>query len=230
MEFWGRFSVIQREVATTLNNHRMIRSTFNRFTISAACVVGVLISGCFKEPLAPVMSSWDVNLTVPLVNRTYSIAQIVDKDTALLRVGTGNTLSLVTSSDIPPAYVGSSLSFSPQNTGMSMKLGVFGIVMEPIVSSIVIPGLPQGATVPIPNTTIAVPAVFDTISTFESVTLVAGTMTLTFRNNLPVPVDIVAPIYMLDDASNVIATFEYNPVTIPAKCGTDHVNYAGRRV
>jgi hypothetical protein len=75
--------------------------------------------------------------------------------------------------------------------------------------------LPPGAYIPIPDTTIDIGDVRDTIPTFESVTFDSGTISLTVRNNLPVPIDVVAPIYLLNEGDAVIARFVFSPAVIP---------------
>jgi hypothetical protein len=162
------------------------------------------------------MPSWDVQLTMPLVNRTYTIAQVVEKDTSLIRVGAGNQIVIAVDADVKPVFVGDNLSFMPRSAIARMRVGIFNVTMQPIITAVVIPGLPPGVMMPIRDTTIVVPAIQDTITTFESATLVDGIISISLRNNLPVPVDVTGPFYLVDDVNNVIAVFEYYPSTIPA--------------
>jgi hypothetical protein len=187
-----------------------------KFGFAVSLIIMLGISGCIEKPLAPVMPTWDVQLTMPLVNRTYTIAQVVEKDTSLLRAGAGNQVLIAAHADVKPVYVGDNLSFMPRSATARMRVGIFNVTMAPIVTPVTIPGLPPGLMIPVRDTTIAVPSIQDTITAFESATLVDGIMSLSLRNNLPVPVDVTGPFYMIDDASNVIAVFEYYPSTIPA--------------
>ena len=171
---------------------------------------------CFTDPLEPVAPSWDVNLTIPLANRFYSLLEIVRKDTSLLRVGAGQQITYSTSMVAAPTTVGDLITISPNDTSLQVNFGVFRVDAPPLVAPLDIPWLPQGSSVPVPDTTIVTPDVQDTITTFESIIFEDGTIDLTIENNLPVDIEAVNPIQLLDNLGNVAATFTFNPQTIPA--------------
>ncbi len=57
---------------------------------------------CFQDLQEPVAPSWDVALTLPLINRSHSLTDIVEKDTGMLRVGVGGLIMYTTSLAAPP--------------------------------------------------------------------------------------------------------------------------------
>ncbi len=186
---------------------------------------------CFNEPLEPVAPSWDVNLTVPLANRFYTLSEIVQKDTSMLRVGVGQQIIYSTTVSTSPLADSNFISINPKDTTLHIKFGVFRVVSPPIVRPIQLPWVPQGVSVPIPDTSFSVADLTDSIPTFQSVTFESGTMSLSIQNNLPVPIDIISPIHMVDAQGNVIGTFIYTPSTIgPNSSGVASDDLAGKSV
>ena len=178
--------------------------------------LALLSLNCFKEPLAPIAPTWDTNVTIPLINRLYTVSEIVAKDTALLKVG-GSQISVSKGVDINPTYVNDKLSLSPKDTSVQAKFGAFAITTPDQRMPINIPWLPQGYTVPVPDTTMSFADLSATIPVFESVTLKSGTINLLVENNLPVAMQVQSPIRLLDRNGNIVATFVFNPSTIPAR-------------
>ena len=184
---------------------------------------------CFNEPLEPVAPSWDTNLSIPLANRQYTLSQIVEKDTSLLRVGVGGEITYATTITAPPTFIGDLITISPNDTTVDVKLGAFVVASPPLFAPIQIPWLPQGSSVPIPDTTVTFADIPHTIPTFQRVTMESGTMSLTLQNNLPVPMDVLNPIQLLDSQGIVVATFAFTPATIPANSSRTAIDdLAGR--
>ena len=72
---------------------------------------------CINKPMEPVMPNWDVDLAAPVANRTYSLGEIISKDTSLLSVSPGGTqMMLKTSVKADPTVVGDRISLDAFNT------------------------------------------------------------------------------------------------------------------
>ena len=177
-------------------------------------VVCVTFFNCFNQPLEPVTPSWDAHLSIPLANRRYTLSEIVQKDTSILHVGVGGQIIYATSALANPTYIGDLISLSLRDTSLRMKFGVFKIDAAPVDIPVQFPWLPQGSTVRIPDTTINVADLQDTIQSFQRVTFSQGTVTLTLQNNLPVVVEVMSPIRLVDAGGATIATFVFNPPTL----------------
>lgn len=180
----------------------------------AACCALVSLH-CFEKPLEPVPPSWDSRLTIPLANRSYSLLDIVVRDTTMLRPGEGGQILYAASASTPPTVLGDLLSIHPPDTMLSVRFGVFAVTAPTVLMPVQIPWMPPGATVPIPDTTFAVPDVTELIPTFQQITFAQGTMTLTLQNNLPVPLDVTGPVLLRDDQDRIVATFVFSPASIP---------------
>ena len=181
---------------------------------SAVLLCAFLALNCFNEPLTPVAPTWDVNLTVPMANRTITLQEIVDKDPTLLKVGAGNQLVYSSSTPATPATVGDRISLVPASTSGSVKLGGFAVTAGPFVAPITIPGLPGGTSGPIPARQFNLPDISSAVSSTIYVKLISGRMRLTLQNNMPVPVNVDSTI-LLTDGVTVQARFTFSG-TIPA--------------
>jgi len=171
---------------------------------------------CTQELLTPVAPSWDVDLTLPLAHRTYTLLQVVEKDTSLLHAGVGNLITYATSVQTSPTYVGDLLSISPRDTTVQINLGTFGIDPYAWSAPVEIPWLIQGIDSSVPDTTANFADLHYIFSSFESVTFAGGTVSFTLQNNLPVPLDVMSPISLYDRFNNVVAVFQFVPSRIPA--------------
>ncbi len=192
------------------SNARTIKPIF------AVVTLALMSLNCFQEPLTPVAPTWDINLTVPLANKLYTLADIIANDTTVLKIGAGSQISVSKSVNIPPTYVSDKLSLNPKDTSLALQFGTFAVNSPDQRTPISIPWMPQGQTVPIPDTTMTFADIRSKIPAFENITLKSGTITLQVQNNLPVPMQVQSPIRLTDLQGNVVATFVFNPSTIPA--------------
>lgn len=183
--------------------------------IALPAVLSLLTLNCIKEPLSPVMPTWDVTATFPLGTRVYTLADLVAKDTSLLKTGTSNQITFSKTATLTPARVGDRVKLSPRDTSVGMKLGAFGITSPDQRRVINIPWLPQGQTVPVPDTTIVLDDIRSKLDAFEYITLKSGTISLRLDNNLPVAMEVTTPILLTDPLGNVFATFVFSPSSIP---------------
>jgi len=177
-------------------------------------LLGGSFFGC-GDPLEPKAPSWDVELTLPLVNRKYTLAELVARDTSLLRVGINNQIFFTSSSDIPATVIGTSITLDVPDTSSQVELGPLGLSSFSNSSGISFAWLPGGTSAPIPDTTVQIPAIQSTISSFLSLTIEEGTLTLSLRNNLPVAVTVLSPVQLSDGQGRTLAIVTLNPATIP---------------
>jgi len=191
-------------------------------------LLGGSIFGC-SDPLEPKAPSWDVELTLPLVNRKYTLAELVARDTSLLRVGTDNQIFFTSSSDIPATVIGTSITLDVPDTSSQVELGPLGISSFSATAGISFPWLPGGSTTTIPDTTVQIAGLQNPIGGFLSLTIEEGTLTLSLRNNLPVPITVLSPLQLLDGQGRTLAIVTLNPATIPPLgVGVGSDNLAGR--
>ena len=166
---------------------------------------------CINKPMEPVMPNWDVDLAAPVANRTYTLGELVEKDTTLLTVSPGGTqLMLKTSVKSDPTLVGDRISLDGFNTSFSSTLGSFSVEGGQMRLNVSIPGFVSGQQTiipPIPATDI--PAASGDLPVIESVFLESGTVSLRIQNRMPVAMRIESPIVARNEGGAAIATFDF---------------------
>ena len=173
---------------------------------------------CINKPMEPVMPNWDVDLAAPVANRTYTLGEIVAKDTTLLAVNPGGTqLMLKTSVKSDPTLVGDRISLDGFNTSFSSTLGAFAVDGGQMRLNVSIPGFVSGQKTiipPLPATDI--PAVSGDLPVIQSVFLESGSVSLRIQNRMPAAMKIEAPIVARNEGGAVIATFDFSSALIAA--------------
>src|SRR5512135_2244122 len=80
-----------------------------------AVIAGVL-SGCFDAPPQPVAPRWDVGLTAPISAKSYTLEDLVRKDTSILQVGAGNLIVYRVNARSTTSTFGDIFAIAPQST------------------------------------------------------------------------------------------------------------------
>ena len=97
------------------------------------------------------MPRWDVDLSAPVADKTYSLAEIAEKEPDLLQAMPGSTqLMLKTSVEAQPTFVGDRIVLDPISSSFVSQVGAFAIKSQPFTLSIDVPGLTGGQTAIVP--------------------------------------------------------------------------------
>jgi hypothetical protein len=188
---------------------------------------------CMNKPMAPVMPQWDVDLSAPIANRTYTLEEIALRDTNIIQVAPGGTqLMLKTSVTADPTYVGDRISLDPINASFGVDLGPFSVNTPPINLCIQIPGFTPGvATIIPPLPPVDIPPVSGDIPFVQSATLESGMVQLKVKNRMGVPVKIETPILLANQGGGTIASFDFGTADIlPGAERTADADLAGKVV
>jgi len=197
-----------------------------------------LLYGCLEKPSEPVLPSWDVDLTAPIFDRTFTLEELIKKDTTYLKIGSGNQIYYSTSQDLGATTIGDNLKISDVSTSASTQLGNFeikdpGTISAEIKASEIFPslsGLPAGNYIVPSNAPGQVISTnFTAFDNFQSVTLDNGILTLTIRNGLPVPLQFPEglKIYSQSNPSVPIVVLFENDSIGPNSQKTAQANLAG---
>jgi len=222
---WGHQPHVGRRMDRQQTQLLLIRA------VSLALAFGAF--HCFNKPMEPVLPQWDVDLSAPVANRTYTLEEIVQKDTSILQVAPGGTrLMLKSSVTADPTYVGDRIALDPIQTSFGADLGPFSVSMPPIDLNIQIPGFTPGMTTifpALPPTDI--PAVSGELPNVQSAVLQSGIVQLRLINRMDVPVRIETPIQLVNQAGGTIASFDFGGAEIPAHgVRTVQTDLAGKTV
>ncbi len=158
---------------------------------------------------------WDVDLTVPITDRTLTLGEMIERDTSLIHVGAGNQLVFSKSVAAPPTFVGDQITWTPSAATGQLQLGAFSMKVDPVILSMNVPGLVPGATVPVPATSFVLPDVPNAMQDEATITCASGTIGMTIRNNLPVQLVGASPVKLVDGQGTIQAFFDFTNVAIP---------------
>jgi hypothetical protein len=182
----------------------------------------IFLSGCFEKPSEPVLPTWDVDLTVPILDKTFTLGELVEKDTTYLKVGAGNQIYYSTSEKLDATKIGDNLKISDISTSASTKLGNFeiknpGTISASIKAYDIFPSLssnlpPGNYIVPSNAPGQTVTTNFTAFDNFQWVTFDGGVIKVTVNNGLPVPLQFPngLEIYNSNDLTTPILTLFEN--------------------
>jgi len=170
-----------------------------------------------KTPEAP---SWSTNFVVPVVHRTYTMSELVDRldEDGILIDSTGNVVFNLTEDLDTVALDQDNLSTGDLNYAISKHLGLIQLdppVISPVVVSLSsLGGLPivlPGDMAIVPDTTFTVESAMPTITEFSSATLASGGVNIVITNELGLTLDNIT-IDLTDAVTDVVlATGAYGP-------------------
>jgi hypothetical protein len=170
---------------------------------------------CSRDLQTPLAPKWDVDLTVPITDRTLTLGEMIDRDSSLIHVGAGNQLVFSKSVAAPPTFVGDQITWTPSAATGQLRLGAFSMKVDPVILSMNVPGLVPGATVPVPASSFVLPDVPNAMQDEATITCASGTIGMTIRNNLPVQLVGTSPVKLVDGQGTIQAFFDFTNVAIP---------------
>ncbi len=197
---------------------------------------------CVKAPLEPVAPTWKTQLTIPLLDRTFTFADMIKKDP-----------KFDTSSGINVIYRPSSVKNNPTGIQIPTLNPAQGQVTNKLgVVPLDIPALPGftatfkdmfgqdpptflGNPIPYPgNDTTVTPAPIDIgnpSATYDWMIFETGTMTLTVTNTFSFGISFPSGIRIVNDSDNtVVATFNFAGVISPNTSQSATSDLAGIRM
>ncbi len=196
--------------------------------------------GCFEKPSEPVLPEWDVDLTVPLFDKTFTLKELIEKDTTYLKIGEGNQIYYSTSEELKATTIGDNLKISDISTSASTQLGNFeikdpGTISAEIKVNQIFPSLPSDLspgnyTIPSNEPGQTISTDFTAFDNFQSVTFDGGVLTVTVNNKLPVPLQFPGglKIYAQSDPSTPIVVLFENDTIDANSQKTAQANLAGK--
>jgi hypothetical protein len=184
------------------SGHPMILGTMTRAervlaSWVAFLIVGLSLAGCFEKPLSPVAPVWDVQVNVPLVNRTYTVNELVEKDPTLLHTDGSGLLVYTNSQQFSPIGIRNDLKVDPASDTYQSRIGTFKIKspsskIRKLSAGELNPalGVMQGQSVVVPSFSFSVAErPFPIVAEVQQATIASGQVVVTLINQLQVPID-----------------------------------------
>ncbi len=166
-------------------------------------IVALLSPGCVESPLAPVLPSSDIQLSIPLVNRIKFLSDFVKKDSSFVENPDGSYL-LVSTHSFEPLGI-DTVSFGLSARTQRTELGVFTVDPPSALSTGFtyqdLTGLPPPPVpLPVPAGSLTLPgASFGPLSNFNFISISSGTIAMRVSNTLPFPIQFTDPFVVRND-------------------------------
>ena len=219
----------------------MFRKFFNILVIILINIY--LLSGCFYAPKDFVTPSWDVQLHIPVANKTYTLKEAIDKDTTFVHsYTTAENLGLLYFGDNQPIEnitLGDNLSVEPFSASASEVIGPLTLNFPAIIQTGIrvedwTTNVTSGSFQVFPEQEGNVTIGFKGYNKIKSATFDRGTLNITVINILPVSITLrgleirnVADQSIIADTSNAVRDW----IKIPAFSQKElHFNVSGKTV
>jgi hypothetical protein len=152
----------------------------------------VLSWQCVDPPAEPVMPTWDVDFSLPLANRIYTLEEIIEKNPNVFYPDESGTIVYSFSDTVQNEPLGERIRLKPGPTDFSFEVGLFSLETDdvrstvPMSSHLPYPGGYTGTSTGVDPVQIggALPA----IDEIEYMVFESGTVVLELVNNSGVPV------------------------------------------
>ncbi len=216
---------------------RSVRFSVFHFLFLSVVIAPIFLqlSCSFEEPVAP---QWDVRMAVPLIDKSLTMQELVDKNDFLL-VNPEGVVSIDYEQDLDRFEVGDALQVSGINQSISSEIGKFRIVSpgSQVVSLAFGQIYPEASTLDGQNAVIpafeynGISASFPRFDNFESVLIESGLIRVTINNRLPVP--LAAGLEMdvrSQDTDQSIFTILFDQEIAPGQTTSRSVNLYGLRI
>lgn len=220
---------------------KILSRSLKRFSAATVLlIVSLVLQSC--EIKSPILPSWDVELTVPVVDKNFDLQSVINKDSSVLRGYTDpDRLGLLYYRDldgITPIVVGNKLKMSPIGVSSSFAIGTISSdapapVNLNIPVSDFVPGAQGGQPFifpPVSNQSVS--KTLDPIDAFEEAVFSSGNFNLSFFNNNGVQITINSITFRNAGTSAVIPQLSSSdPLNIPSgQTGVKNLPLAGARV
>lgn len=175
-------------------------------SIFLAILISLCSWQCITEPAEPVPPSWDVPLTIPILDTTRTIHDLVEKDTSILRFdATTHLISYTFTEAAASDSIGDRIFLSPEGSRFAVTVGPLKVRGASVSDSIAL--FPPGTYPFFPAATVRIGARQLTVPEFSSLSIDSGTAELVIRNSLPVPIEFPEPITLTDGLGRIVASF-----------------------
>ena len=197
---------------------------------------------CVQAPLAPKAPQWSVPLNIQLIDRTFTMAQMIQKDPKFITDSVSGSIAYIPTSVVNQPSAITLPELTPLSAAVGNKLGIISLPVNNIsginvIASQLFPPAVFGVPYPTASFTLAMQQnVNNPSATYDFVVFENGRMTLTITNNFTFTVKFAAPgvelvnTDMFADAAasdSVVARFTFPGGIAPGAVGTSTASLSG---
>ncbi|MEW6702067.1 MAG: hypothetical protein AB1298_05055 [Bacteroidota bacterium] len=193
------------------------------FFVLVILIIVTLTQSCdIKEPTAP---NWDVSLNVPIANKNYSLLDIIENKSSLIKHYTDgankNLLYYTHVKEIDKIVLNDKLKIDPFSKSATETIGSINIGSDSVRSDIdfswIGSGIQPGTQTQIPQINdVPVSINFTSAAEFQSIKIESGTLDFKITNYFPSPVSITIKNFVLKNSTTGETIAQYSaPISIP---------------
>lgn len=207
------------------------------FLPSLFAIVTFLSLQCVELPPSPVLPTWETQGSIPLLDRTFTVAEFRQKDTSLAVQADGGLIYSSTQRFDPTGI--DTILVEPIPVTRQQSLGLFAVDVQSIPRILFsyenLSGMmPPSGSFSFPPGVFTVPErSVGPLSSFEYIEFESGTISLTIRNTLPFPLYFPDSLKIQnnDPAAAIVAAFRFQD-TVRADNGsqTASTSLAGKTI
>lgn len=161
---------------------------------TALVIAAALFGGC-TEPMAPVLPEWDIDASVPLINKTYTMGDLLTED-EMLRITQDGDQVLMVSQRFPVEAISLAQhlkledhEFRTAESFDAVRFEIPDYLDQQLNVFTLFPTLPSGThVVSATRNDLGVTVLLDAREFFEEMTFARGALSLRFTNGTPVPI------------------------------------------
>jgi len=216
----------------TIKNKKPVTKTSK--AVSQFVIFILFFTSCTLSP--PQAPRWDTSVTLPIINKRYSVQELIKEENDLYIDGKG-LVHFVSEAKLEPFNVGDRLAVEAFNKSYETKLGVFkisdpGSVNANLALGTCYPNAVNlaGQTVPIPAFAFSLqPLALPQYDNYVTVEVASGNLTLDLRNNLPVPIGNPLRLEIRNGVQGAaLIAFDINEAIQPGQAVQRTVSFAGK--
>ena len=218
-----------------MNIERVVRNNRILMLVGSALLMLSLTHCSFDKPSAP---SWDVNVTVPLINKTYTMNKIVNDEDLISADSTG-LLRFDENVEIDKYFVNDELNIDSKHKSFNQSIGDISIDS---------PGSKQthvelreifsqadnlnGQTITVdPFSFTTTPKTLQPYDNFSYVVIKSGIVEIIIENQMAIPLGSPITIEIWDvNSGKIISTTSYNNEIDPGQTASFAIDLAGKRI
>ncbi len=168
-------------------------STKRNGTLLGFLYLSLLAWNCIEPPLEPKLPTWDVALSLPVVNRTYTLAELLENNPDLLTADVNGLLMFSTTDTLESYRFGDVLVMDPVSDHFDFEIGVFELNPSPVQFKVPLEDhIPYAPLYEGPSEGVAPSTITGTIPPIESIEYMIcreGTVGIHLENRSGIPLE-----------------------------------------
>ena len=190
---------------------------------------------CVKAPLEPKAPQWSVPLNIQLIDRTFTMAQMVEKDPKFITDSSSGSIAYIPTSVVNQPTTIVLPELSPYQSSLSKPLGALELdvpVLPP--AEVTFPNMPLNVPlIGFPDTSLTDSRdITQDTTKFDYFVFKNGRMTMNVKNSFPFTIRFLSPVQLVNrnQGGAVVATFTFASDIAPGGSASSVRDVSGKKM